>query len=225
MTQIKKRAYREIDDVARYTADDFLSRLGHAIKRKLNKNSTPEDVIPLDGEPPAKKPRLDMEDGEILDGDNLPSLMASGATTPRPKSTNSSSRAELQSIDCPEIADFRKSVGQSGRSPSVHDIFPNREWECATQEIRQTAIELWKNSSDHAEAADDGLGDCSSVIIKLEHSDDAVDCFGVVVGKDGESAEAPGHSTAEKEPQCTGGTVYSVAVQTESVDGSGGLSG
>lgn len=240
VTQSKKRRHNELDDVTGDTINGFFPSFWRTIKRKLDKNSTSKHVDPLDGGLPTKKPRLDIEESEILDDSNLPSLVASGATTPVPSSINTVSHLELQSVDLPEIADSLESVGQCGPSPGQYDIFPIRRKESATREVRQTAIELWKNTSDNAEAVNGGPDEGGSAIIKLEYGDDTSNCFGVVAAKDGESAEATGHSSADKdgevdnvveistteqEHNAADVIVHTVEIQTASIDGRGGLLG
>ncbi|OAQ69135.1 Acyl-CoA N-acyltransferase [Pochonia chlamydosporia 170] len=145
--KVEKRSRSERDEVAHHQADDFLTRLGHALKRNLGTKAPPDDLICVDYDPVAKRPRLDLEEGEVVDESNLPSLIASVTASDR-GSKDESSLAEPQSGSSYTVEVSAETVGQIGRCPTALEQSPSQQWEHTTQEARKTAMELWQNSRD-----------------------------------------------------------------------------
>lgn len=164
----------EAGEVPCQTADDFLSRFGLALKRKFHQKTSPEELISLDNEPMTKKLKIGLEDGEVLDDSHSPSLLTSRIPIPGANDKDGSSVPEPQPGG-PESTESMNPASRLGRSPSVHDLFPNREWEHTTHEARQTAMELWQSSSDNIELTTGAKNEAPMVAVKLEDSHGAID--------------------------------------------------
>ncbi|KID79075.1 uncharacterized protein G6M90_00g023420 [Metarhizium brunneum] len=164
----------EAGEVACQTADDFLSRFGLALKRKFYQKTSPEELISIDNEPMTKKLKIGLEDGEVLDGSHSSSLLTSGIPISGANDKDGSSVPEPQPGG-PGSTESMTPASRLGRSPSVHDLFPNREWEHTTHEARQTAMELWQSSSDNIELTTGAENEAPLVAVKLEDSHGAID--------------------------------------------------
>ncbi|KHO11065.1 Acyl-CoA N-acyltransferase [Metarhizium robertsii ARSEF 23] len=169
-----KTVDNEAGEVPCQTADDFLSRFGLALKRKFYQKTSPEELISLENEPMTKKLKTGLEDGEVLDGSHSPSLLTSRIPIPGANDKDGSSVPEPQPGG-PESTESMNPASRLGRSPSVHDLFPNREWEHTTHEARQTAMELWQSSSDNIELTTGAENEAPLVAVKLEDSHGAID--------------------------------------------------
>jgi hypothetical protein len=87
------------------------------------------------------------EEGEILDDASLTSLSAAGATTAATTYRDGDSASDSQPACSLEVKDTTRAVDLEGSKQSVHQLFPNREWEQSEPEARQTAIGLWQTCS------------------------------------------------------------------------------
>ncbi|TWU76542.1 hypothetical protein ED733_007780 [Metarhizium rileyi] len=167
---VEKTAYSEVGEVSVHNADDFLSRFGLALRRKYNARIVPQSHIDLGEEGKVKKLKVGTEDGKVLNGSDLPSLVGDERLIAGSRNTDDKAVMGPQPDGSSEVAESTTAADRLGRSPSVHDLFPGREWEHTTHEARQTAMELWQNSSDDIELSVEAQRHFSLAAINSEGS-------------------------------------------------------